>query len=430
MQNNMNSSEETHILEWLTQSPKHMADATRIFPYDMMKTTGRHIERATTACGKRVWDHLAGGPEARKRNRNNPPDHQEPYLETRTNARHYWMPWYTLKEHIEHKDVWKPIPDSEFWLIITETLNLKPPFNHSFMIKVLDGNKVMLKLTPKTGDYTKAGIKANTNDGNKDGGGPSNWSKQTDGGEKKSGSQASEWGGQGGSWSDQGDYDWGAAGWQQRAADTTMPPPQQPSAEQQTTGPTRPQSGEDAEKPPPQSPSGQRAMAANLGNQQQSPTGQQPAADSKVGNLSAAEQPGMVGQKWPNVMQGNQEADYSMGGQKGSDPGPPPCQLNFDLQQGPPTWLIGQWHPMSWNEDTKQPTSWYMVEQGEECNWKNPDGSTRYATIYHDDIGKHQKYRNDMQNQGKGYNPGVSPWGKAPEAQWDTKGKQTKAAGK
>jgi hypothetical protein len=74
------------------------------------------------------------------------------------------------------------------------------------------------------------------------------------------------------------------------------------------------------------------------------------------------------------------QANANMGNQVGAPPGP---NLTWDINQGPPTWLIGQWHPIfdaSWDV-----ISWYLVEKHQTCDWTALDGSQQIAEHIHGD---------------------------------------------
>jgi hypothetical protein len=121
-------------------------------------------------------------------------------------------------------------------------------------------------------------------------------------------------------------------------------------------------------------------------------------------------------QAWPNQsFNGNQQmiaeayAHESVGKMK--PPGSPPNHINFDLRNGPATWLIGQWHPKGWNESTLQVSSWYLVEKGDACMWPHPDGTPKLAVHYHPEMAKNFEYRDESQHhQGKGYTRGTNAW--------------------
>jgi hypothetical protein len=97
----------------------------------------------------------------------------------------------------------------------------------------------------------------------------------------------------------------------------------------------------------------------------------------------AAQQKGKKGQ---NMVQasttwGQQSAPIqaNMGKQEGA----PQLPLAWDLKYGPPTWLIGQWHPY-FNTDWEV-TSWYLVQKNQPCDWPSSDGSYPIAEHIHGD---------------------------------------------
>ncbi len=73
-----------------------------------------------------------------------------------------------IENYLLDPKVWNAnLTDEDFWGVITETKNNNLGF-HSFMIKIIDKDKVMIKATPKGGLTTRKRTMSNDGKGNMD----------------------------------------------------------------------------------------------------------------------------------------------------------------------------------------------------------------------------------------------------------------------
>eukprot|EP00972_Heterocapsa_arctica_P051639 7597444-Heterocapsa_arctica.AAC.1 len=138
----MNKWQVEDIRNWLDDDPKHMADANQVFDKKLMDVC-ENITISQDLLSGRIFDALIGGQMAK--------DRAWKLFELKAYNMHRWVPWGTLKNFYTDGDGWnKNLTDEEFWGAITDTTNHKKYF-YSFMIKVLDGDKVLIKVTPRGG---------------------------------------------------------------------------------------------------------------------------------------------------------------------------------------------------------------------------------------------------------------------------------------
>ena len=100
----------------------------------------------------KIWDIMIGSTTAKRNNYEY--NLREPIMNVRMYGRYLWLPWFTVKEHVDKREVWGPISDELFWRVIMETKNHAAGY-HSFMVKEMSGSDaIMIKVTPHYGDYS------------------------------------------------------------------------------------------------------------------------------------------------------------------------------------------------------------------------------------------------------------------------------------
>eukprot|EP00972_Heterocapsa_arctica_P086480 12746978-Heterocapsa_arctica.AAC.2 len=91
----------------------------------------------------RIYDAVVNKPEAWKR--------KWTPLQRQGNQALGWYPWGTIKKHLLDPSAWgEETTDKAMWTAITETTNYKGGY-HSFMIKIIRKNYVLVKATPRNG---------------------------------------------------------------------------------------------------------------------------------------------------------------------------------------------------------------------------------------------------------------------------------------
>jgi hypothetical protein len=116
----------------------------------------------------------------------------------------------------------------------------------------------------------------------------------------------------------------------------------------------------------------------------------------------------MTGPVWGQQQMAEMNAHESA--PMGKPPGAPPgIKVPFDVEQGPPTWMVGQWHPSDWDRNL-QVKAWYLIDKNEVCQWYSPNGTQRVAEHFHADVIKNIEYRDQVMNTGQGGNIVENPW--------------------
>jgi hypothetical protein len=437
MKNNMTDLVEGLIDTWLGLHREHMENATKEFDHDLMKFKNIILGKKELELSTKIWDIMIGSTTAKRNNYEN--NRREPIMNVRMYGRYLWLPWYTVKEFVDKKDVWGPISDETFWQVIMETKNHTAGY-HSFMVKQMSGtDAIMIKVTPHHGDYSTVAHRDKQWPRKKGKGG--GWmAPSEDKGEKDS--QRAQGSGNWHHW----DPPVATANASGQAAKENQGD-QQAQDMQQPTEPAPWQKGKGKQQMPNMVVQEQKGAPwhKGKGNQdiqflnqnqqtmmtsqkgapgahQQGMAGQQgtPAAQAAwhqghypmhIQQSAVGQQKGMKGQSnmgQPGMSWGQQtasiQANANMGNPSGAPPGP---NLPFDINQGPLTWLIGQWHPTL--DANWEVTSWYLVEKHETCDWLAPDGSQQIAEHIHGDSLENTHWLEQYMNTGQGGNESALP---------------------
>eukprot|EP00972_Heterocapsa_arctica_P103697 15282867-Heterocapsa_arctica.AAC.1 len=112
------------------------------FDKTLMNDKGMVLPPALETMSGRMYDALVNNYQAA--NRGWTP------LERMGNQMIAWYPWGVIKRHLMNPLVWGDAPDKNIWTAITETKNHRAGY-HSFMIKVINKDCVMIKATPRNG---------------------------------------------------------------------------------------------------------------------------------------------------------------------------------------------------------------------------------------------------------------------------------------
>jgi hypothetical protein len=471
--NNMTELMEHKIMDWLLSNTKHMQNATRDFDHDLMDFKDIKLGKKVTELSTKIWDCMIGSPTTRRKNKEK--NEQEPILNTHTEGRYQWLPWYTVKKFLEKEDVWGSCSDKDFWQAIIETKNHEKN-HHSFMVKQLndiDDFAIMIKVTPEYGDYSLISHKDMKTQAAQDGeakrwqrqktGKGGSWTapQEDNGGKDSQSAQSSGWA----SWGTPGDASTmpeshggqkGKGKQQQAPRDllASMAPWQQGKGTQQQTMMAQ----EETDAPWRTGKGNQNLQIHNQQNMmmnqkggkgayQQGPAGPQGTSSTTsawhqgqggmlVPKSTAGQQQGMTAPTWQGYHE-VVEGQSSMGmtgpvwgqqttevaqpnGSMGKPPGAPPGnKVPFDMNQGPPTWMIGQWHPSDWDMN-QQVISWYLIGKDEVCEWPSANGSQRIAEHFHGDCLMNKQYFDQFMNAGQVGNIVENP---CPAWNMNTKGK-------
>eukprot|EP00972_Heterocapsa_arctica_P083144 12252664-Heterocapsa_arctica.AAC.1 len=222
----MHKWQETEIKQWLEEHQNIRADAMQEFDKTLMEGTGSELSQTQDPLSGRIFDTLIGSPMGKERGRKT--------LELGPHSHHRWFPWGTLMNHLTDIKAWNVnLTDEEFRGVITETTNHREYF-HSYMIKVIDKDKVMIKATLKGGLQAKRKLSFDDKGG-------LDWKKPDKGGSDKGDGKGRKPGpgggnidgkGQMGGWPASGSNPWGtkqadggAPGAQKEGVEDPGPPP-------------------------------------------------------------------------------------------------------------------------------------------------------------------------------------------------------------
>jgi hypothetical protein len=127
----------------------------------------------------------------------------------------------------------------------------------------------------------------------------------------------------------------------------------------------------------------------------------------------AAQQKGKKGQNMVQASTSWGQQSTPIQANMGKQEGAPQLPLAWDLKYGPPTWLIGQWHPY-FNTDWEV-TSWYLVEKHQPCDWPASDGSQQIAEHIHGDSEENNRWYEQYAASCQADNEGLTMWDMNPK---------------
>ena len=109
------------------------------------------------------------------------------------------------------------------------------------------------------------------------------------------------------------------------------------------------------------------------------------------------------GANWPEHGRETAERVHT-GASMGVLPGAPPGnKVLFSMDQGPSTWMIGQWHPGNWDMN-QNVISWYLIGKDELCDWTTDRGEQKFAQHIHGDSIINRRYFDQVMSTGQAGN--------------------------